>query len=139
MTSYAERVADVSDPLRALLQAARRWRVPPTVFIGQRTVRTSEWTAEDSLLAMALENYEAGLCPGGNHELAETSRPEHEDAYRPGEQIRCYYCKALAAVNEVQAKDEDSAGVLTTLVLDPAIVELNRQPVPPLPPELAAL
>lgn len=120
-----------------MLEAARRWQVPPTVFLGQRTVRTAEWTFEDSQLAMALENFEASLCPGGDHVLAETSRPEHEDAYRPGEKTRCYYCKAMATVSAVMSKDEDSAGKMTSLVLDPDVVELNRQPVPPLPPELA--
>jgi hypothetical protein len=135
---FAERVADPDDPLRYLLQAARAWRVPPTVFLRTRTVNTTEWTEQDTTLAMALEDYEAGLCPGGNHPLAETSRSEHADAYRPGERIRCHYCKAQALIAEVAEKSQENlAGVLTPIVLDADVVALNRRPVPPLPPELS--
>jgi hypothetical protein len=114
--------------------------VPPTVFLRKRIVNSTEWTDEDTSLAMALEDYEAGLCPGGPHPLAETTRPEHADAYRPGERILCHYCKAQALVAEVAEKQQESqAGVLTPLVLDADVVELNRRPVPPLPPDLAVL
>ena len=83
MPSLAERVADPDDPLRALLQAARRWQVPPTVFIRIRTVDSREWTDADTSYAMALEDYEAGLCGGCGQPLAETTRQDHADAY-PG-------------------------------------------------------
>jgi hypothetical protein len=119
-----------------MLQAARRWQIPPTVFLQVRTVNSRDWTEADTVYAMALEDYEAGLCPGGNHPLAETTLPEHADAYRPGERIRCHYCKAQALVEEVAGKDEDGAGVLIPIVLDPEVVARNRLPVPPLPPEL---
>lgn len=112
---------------------AARLHIPPTIYLRDRKVESPWWTDRDTQMMRALAYYEAGLCPGGNHVLAETSRPEHEDAYRPGEKIRCFYCKALAAVSEVQAKDEDSAGVLTVLELDPALVNLNLQPAPPPP------
>ena len=135
--SYRERVADDSDPLRGLLEAARSWRVPPTVFIQQRTVNTAEWTEDDTLLALALEDYEAGLCPGGRHQLSETSKDEHADAYRPGKQVVCHYCVASSMLSEVLAKDENSAGKLIPLVLDADVVARNLLPVPPLPPELA--
>lgn len=106
------------------------------MFLRRRTINSGEWTYEDTALAMALEEYEAGLCPGGNHPLAETTLPEHADAYRPGERVRCHYCTANALLAEVLAKDEKSAGVLVPIVLDPDVVALNRLPVPPLPPEL---
>lgn len=88
---------------------------------------------------MALEDYEAGLCPGGNHPLAETSKPEHADAYRPDKdrEVRCHFCKAQELLAEVMAKGEDTAGVFLPLMLDPEVVALNKKPVPPLPPELA--
>jgi hypothetical protein len=110
--------------------------VPPTVFIGERTVNTAEWTFQDTRLALALEDYEAGLCPGGDHVLAETSKDEHADAYRPGPRVRCHKCKARALLDEVLGKEEDAAGVLAPIVLDLDVVELNKKPVPPLPPEL---
>jgi hypothetical protein len=134
----AERIADNGDPLRFLLRAARSWRVPPTVFLGERTVDASGWTRVDTSYALALEDYEAGLCPGGNHPLAETSKPEHEDAYRPDPPIRCHYCVAQAVTAKAQEGKEDTAGQYFSFHLDPEVVELNRQPVPPLPPELAA-
>lgn len=131
--SYRERVADDSDPLRGLLEAARSWRVPPTVFIQQRTVNTAEWTEDDTLLALALEDYEAGLCPGGRHQLSETTKDEHADAYRPGERVRCHYCVAAAKLQEVQSKDEDSVGLLVPIVLDAEVVKRNLLPVPAMP------
>jgi hypothetical protein len=136
---YAERVADSEDPLRPMLQAARAWRVPPTVFLRKRTMASTEWTDADTTLAMALEDYEAGLCPGGNHPLAETTRPEHQDAYRPGVRIRCHFCKAQALVDEVAEKEDDMGGVMVPIVLDPDVVALNLRPVPPLPAELRDL
>jgi hypothetical protein len=145
-------LADDADSLRALLRAARQWRVAPTVFLGQRkTVTTYEydaagrivrattidWTQADTDLAWALDQYEAGLCPGGEHVLAETSKPEHQDAYRlNGPPIRCHYCTAKALAGEVAEKQENPAGLLFGFKLDADVVELNRQPVPPLPPEL---
>ena len=136
---FAERVADPDDPLRSLLVAARRWGVPPTVFLRERSVNTTEWTDRDTLYALALEDFEAGLCPGGDHVLAVTSRPEHDSAYRPGERTVCHYCKAEALLADVMGKEENAAGVLVPLVLDPDVVALNKLPVPPLPPELAHL
>lgn len=115
---------------------ARKWHVPPTVVLRERKVNTTEWTGRDVDHMLALEEYESGLCPGGDHPLSETARPEHEDAYRLGERIRCYYCKANGLADKVLAKDEDSAGVLIAIDLDPEVVALNRRPIPPVPPEL---
>ena len=136
MGIYAERVADDGDPLRDLIRAAVKVNIPPTIFIRERTSETPWWTDRDTQMIMALEYYEASLCPGGDHILAETSKDEHADAYRPGERIRCHKCKAQALLNEVLAKDEDSAGVMAPVVLDADVVALNRLPVPELPPEL---
>jgi hypothetical protein len=145
---YSARLADDADPLRALLRAARQWRVAPTVFLGQRKTvttyeydqagrivraTTTDWTQADTDLVWALDQYEAGLCPGGDHHLDVTSKPEHEDAYRLHERFRCHYCKARAVAAEAE---EDQAGLVTTFRLDPEVVAKNREPVPPLPVEL---
>ena len=139
--AYAGRVADPGDPLRYLLRAARAWRVPPSVFIGDRTVDTTEWRPDlDSPLAMALEDYEAE-CDDRGHYLPETSRPEHADAYRPDpkREVRCHKCKTEALMAEVAEKrHEDLTGVFTPVVLDLEVVARNLLPVPPLPPELAS-
>lgn len=125
------------DPtLRAVVKAARAWGVSPSRFLGSRP-ETPEWTDQDRELALALDEYEAGLCPGCQQPLDETSDPEHSDAYRPQEPIRCHYCKMQALVSETASKQhENTAGLYFPLRLDPDVVELNRQPVPPLPPEL---
>lgn len=140
--SYAERVADPDDSLRHRLQAARSVRIPPTIFMRRRTVETPWWTDEDTSLTMALANYEA-QCDDRGHYLPETTKPEHADAYRPGEPIHCHKCRAESLFAEVTEKaaerGENSAGVMVPLVLDPDVVALNKLPVPPLPPELAAI
>lgn len=102
------------------------------MFVGDRKVNTREWTWQDTQLAMALETFEAGLCPGGDHVLAETSKPEHADAYRPDKdhEVRCHKCKARALLDEVMAKDEDSVGVFVPLMLDLEVVARNLLPTP---------
>jgi len=83
--------------------------------------------------------YEAGLCPGGPHVLAETSKPEYEGAFVPesDEPIRCHECTAGALLAEVMEKREKPAGlILPQLKIDPEVVAQNLKPVPPLPPEL---
>lgn len=92
------------------------------------------WTVEDREAALALLDYEAGLCSGCHHPLEETTKAEHADAYRPGEPIRCHYCTTRVAID--RNADEKSAGLLIPIKLNPEVVELNKQPVPPLPPEL---
>jgi len=137
MTGLTERIASDSDPLRFLLRTAKAWRVPPTVLLGLRTVDTAGWTRQDTDYALALEDYEAGLCPGGDHLLAETSKREHDGAYRPNDPRRCHYCTAKAVTAKAAEKrDVDTTGVYFTFSLDPDVVALNQQPVPPLPPEL---
>lgn len=109
------------------------------MVLKERTVNTTEWTARDVDLLLALEEHEAGYCPGGPHPLAETAKPEHDGAYRGGDSFRCHYCTAQALLAKAAENDEHSAGVLVPIVLDPDVVAKNREPVPPLPPELAAL
>jgi hypothetical protein len=134
---YTERVADDGDPLRHWLRAAKAWRIPPTVFLRRRTVNCTEWTDDDTAYALALEDYEA-QCDHAGHYLPETTKAEHEDAYRPDpeQRTRCHKCRAQALVDEVLGKEEGSDGVILPLVLDADVVALNLLPVPPLPPEL---
>lgn len=142
-----------NDPThRAYVKAARAWGVSPSTFLGAqrvttheysqagrlvRSVTAPEWTDADRQAALDLEAYEASLCPGCQHPLEETTKAEHSDAYRPEPPTRCHYCTAQAVTSEaVNKQHENSAGLLYSFALDPAVVELNLQPVPPLPPEL---
>src|SRR5215216_750538 len=142
------------DPtLRAVVKAARAWGISPSRFMGAkhvttheydvagrlvRSTETPEWTHEDREFAFALEAYEAGYCPGGEHLLAETSKPEYRDAFvadREGE-VRCHFCTGKALVATSLEQRENSTGIILPVMLDMDVVEQNRQPVPPLPPEL---
>lgn len=60
------------------------------------------WRDQDGLLAAALIEYEAGLCPGCGYPLAETtdptSDPHHPDGthkYESPYPARCFACDAL--------------------------------------------
>jgi len=143
-----------SDPtLRAVVKAARAWGISPSKFMGARHVttheydaagrlvrstETPEWTTEDRELAFGLEEYEAGLCPGEDHLLAETSKPEYDGAFvpDPDSEVRCHKCTARALVAEILGKRERQAGLMMGVKLDPDVVERNKLPVPPLPPEV---
>lgn len=107
MTDWSARVD--SDPgLRHALETARAWGVRPSEFLGRAVVTTHDhdaagrlvrstsagWTDEDRGLAMALANYEAGLCSGCHAPLSETTAPEAEDGYTAGLAIRCHRCTA---------------------------------------------
>jgi hypothetical protein len=99
-----------SDPgFRRLVQTARAWGVPPTIFLGRKRVTTyyhdgalrqvraeadAEWTDEDRDLALALAAYEADLCPGCHQPLSETTNPENEDRYKTGRALLCHRCVA---------------------------------------------
>ncbi len=100
--------------LRDVITTARAWGVSPSRFLG-RPVRTDyvldehgrvigsvtdpDWTDDDRDLALALLAYEASLCGGCGHPLAETTRPEAEDTYQ-GDLIRCHRCTAAEQVAE---------------------------------------
>lgn len=128
---------DCNDPTtRAVLEAARAWGVPWRVFLGWspttttiheyddagrlvRTTTTTEplWGEEDRNAAMSLLDYEAGLCPGCAHPLAETTAPEMEFGYTtPGPPIRCHRCTKLAQISRDVGKNPDPGALLLTVI-----------------------
>jgi YD repeat-containing protein len=104
----------VNDPaIRELLEAARAWGVSPRRFLGWEPGQTTvyeyddlgrvarattttepEWDSEQRRAVLDLLALEAGQCPGGKHQLSETTLPENEDAYVAGPAVRCHYCTA---------------------------------------------
>jgi hypothetical protein len=126
-----ERVAENIGGVRSDIEWAIKCGVPPTVFLRERTVE-GPWTDKDTAYVRAFAYYEAGLCPGGPHVLAETSKPEHADAYRPDKdrELRCHHCAGSAVLARATADDDDTAGVMVPLKLDPEIVARNLLPVP---------
>lgn len=129
-----ERVA--SDPLlRQAIEAARSWGVSPSRFLGAEVVTrhgydvgqrlavsttSPEWTDEDRELVFAFLAWEASLCPGCRHPLAETMKAENEERYRGVLEGRCHRCTALEIEQEKhQKKDHPSALLVTVKLTDP--------------------
>lgn len=129
-------VAQVAgDPgLRRILEAARAWGVSPRRFLGWEPARVTtyrldelgrilealttvepEWDDEGRDLALALESYDADLCPGCRHPLAETTRPEAEEWFTPGDLIRCHRCTAAAQTAEIHKDAPHPSAVLFTV------------------------
>jgi hypothetical protein len=128
---------DVFDPEhRAVLEAARAWGVPPSIFMGRQRTSTitdwagaqhfthdAEWTEEDRTAAVALARYEAELCPGCRHPLAETTDPANEERYVVPHPIRCHRCTATA---QAQDRFEDMltpSALLIPVELRPAVLD----------------
>lgn len=123
-----------ADPgLRAALEAARAWGVSPSRFLGRepatavmpalngsggwRFVREPEWLEEDRALALAFGIYEADLCPGCRHPLAETTDAAHEFAYRPGAPIRCHRCTVSSMAANAYAEQPHASALLLPIEL----------------------
>lgn len=112
-----ERVADPKDPLRIDLRTAREWRIPPTVFLGDRTVGPP-WTDQDTAYARALAVYEASLCPGCAHDLDETTDPRNQDRYTWGKPTRCFRCQARGyAHSSIDSDEKHPDSLLFTISL----------------------
>jgi len=70
-----------------------------------------EWTHDDRALALGLAAYEAGLCPGCRHPLAETTAPEAEERFVPGAPTRCHRCTAASQAASVHRTDYHPSAV----------------------------
>lgn len=88
---------------------ARSYGVPLSVF--------RSWFPDDQAAALALDDWEADLCPGCRQPLAETTKPENEDAYRAGDAIRCHHCTASAQASERYADTAQASALLIPVVL----------------------
>ncbi len=69
------------------------------------TRRQAEWDEESRNLLLALLEYEAGLCPGCGHPLAETTNPLMEGRYLYDGFVECFHCLATAVGSEKATKD----------------------------------
>jgi len=135
----AERVKN--DPhLRSMLQTARAWGVSPRHFLCQGVARSftyeydhdrlirmiehvePEWQEEDRLLAFALQDYEATLCKGCGHPLEETTKPEHDGAYRADLPIRCHRCTAAGAAQEAYGENPQPEALMFPIILDERLI-----------------
>lgn len=62
------------------------------------------WTETDTLLAVALVEYEAGLCSGCGHPLEESTPERHRFEAPPPK--RCQACTAISRRREQYTGDE---------------------------------
>lgn len=69
------------------------------------TTVEAEWDADGRGLALALTEYEAGLCPGCRHPLTETTAAANEERYVAELPVRCHRC---TATDQVSARYQDS-------------------------------
>lgn len=88
------------------------------------TTVEAEWDEQSRGYALALGDYEAGLCPGCRHPLAETTDARHEDRYIPGVAIRCHMCTARGQASQRYAESPTAGALLIP-------VELRRPPPEP--------
>jgi hypothetical protein len=126
-----ERIA--ADPLlRQAIEAARSWGVSPSRFLGAdvvtrheydavgrlaASITASEWTADDRELVFAFLAWEAALCPGCRHPLAETMAAENEERYRGKLEGRCHRCTRLEIEQEKHAKKDHAGALLLSVTL----------------------
>lgn len=118
-----------SPELRFALTTARAWGVSPSRFLGRELVQRTtyeydlsgtrtvavttteaEWTDDDRRMALELQDWEAGLCPGCQTSMAETTDPENEGQYVAELPIRCHRCTAsVKAMKPYEESDVPSA------------------------------
>ena len=79
----------------------------------------TRWSRRDVDLALALHEYEAGLCRGCGDPLAVTTRPENDGAYRTSLPIRCHKCTAVQIASEVYQDTAQASALSLGAELDP--------------------
>ena len=118
---YYERVVKDQD-FRLDLQAARAWRVHPTVFLRLRTVE-GPWTDQDTALARALAHYEAQCCSRG-HFLPVTSAQGIERRLRTTNTGICHQCASVDMAAESKADHPHPGALLfSTVINEPVPLE----------------
>jgi len=65
------------------------------------TTVEAEWDDEARGVAVALAEYEAGLCPSCRHPLAETTDAANEYRYVAGMAVRCHRCTATDQASHI--------------------------------------
>lgn len=114
---------DVADPShRAVIQAARAWGVPVTIFLGRvRVDGVPEWLEEDRKAALDLVAYEAALCPGCSHPLEETTDPGNEERYVAELAGRCHRCTASEQLSKTLQDRPSPSALLISVKLREAL------------------
>lgn len=88
-----------------------------------------EWDEQSRGLALALSEYEAGLCPSCRHPLAETTDPRHEDRYFTDEAVRCHRCTATDQASRRYAQSPSPGALLVPVEFRPPPPEQRTEEV----------
>jgi hypothetical protein len=59
-----------------------------------------EWDEQEQGWMLALAVHKANRCPGCGGDLTVTTKPEHDDAYRPDLPLQCHRCAGFARSHE---------------------------------------
>jgi hypothetical protein len=125
-----------SPELRFTLQAARAWGCSPSKFLGREITtrilydrdlfgtvvaishtQEAEWTDEDRRLALELQEYEAGLCPGCSTPMSETTDPANEYRYEAKLPLRCHRCTTSERAMKQYEENEAPSALFLPIVL----------------------
>lgn len=79
----------------------------------------AEWDDDSRGLALALAEYEAGLCPSCFQPLAETTDPAHEGRYHTGPAIRCHRCTATEQASHIYAESPAPGALMIPVDFEP--------------------
>lgn len=80
-------------------------------------VAEPEWTEDDRQAALDLRGYEADLCPGCRHPLAETTDPGNEGRYVASLAVRCHRCTATDQASEASQSAPNPSALLIPVEL----------------------
>lgn len=87
----------------------------------------AEWDDESRGMALALAEYEAGLCPSCRRPLIETTDKRHEDRYIAEPAVRCHCCTATEQASKAYAESPAPGALLVPVVLVPPLPEPEEE------------
>lgn len=94
--------------------------------VKTRTIRQSEWTREDRLLAMAVDAYERSLC-GGCGQPRDRAWDPRMSIHFAADEVECHGCNAIHDRSR-QIEKDDRSWKIFAVDLGPA--ELPPPPIP---------
>jgi DNA-binding transcriptional LysR family regulator len=86
-----------------------------------------EWDDQSRGFALALDEYEAGLCPSCKHPLEETSAAHHEDRYTAEPAVRCHRCTASEQAAKSYQDSPTPGALLVPVRFHPLTPEQMRE------------
>jgi hypothetical protein len=91
-------------------------------LVSARVITDPEWTEEDQFLMLALHDYESRLCSGCHQPLDQTTKREHDGAYRAELPIRCHRCTASLQAQEAYQESPNPQALMFPIDLDERLI-----------------